>query len=157
LRADPKELLYHVFCFHLQQVLSCPLLTHSDYFYQRNYSCYNLAITNPTESYKSHMSFWHETIARKGSNEIASCLFKMVKEKFTVLGTGQQRDLTTYSDRCTGQNCNWVIVCMFRYLIELRYFTRVSVYQSLLKYLIGSRPSAVSRVLISSHSLGLDH
>ena len=121
--SDPD---FHVFCFDLQQVLFCPLLTHSDYFYQRKYSCYNLAITNPTESYKSHMSFWHETIARKGSNEIASCLFKLVKEKFTVLGAGQKRVLTTYSDRCTGQNCNWVIVCMLRYLIQLGYFTKVS-------------------------------
>jgi len=129
---DPN---FHLFCFDLQQVLFCPILTHSDYFYQRKYSCYNFAITSPTESYKSYMHFWHESIARKGSNEIASCFLDMVKKQFAVLQNGQKRSLTTYSDRCTGQNCNWVVVCMFRHLIELGYFTEVSILGSASVYI----------------------
>jgi len=114
-----------VLTFDLQQVLFCPMLTHSDYFYQRKYSCLNFAVTSPKQTNKTHFFFWHESIAGRGSEEIASCLIRMIELNYQPLQHGQLKTLITYSDRCTGQNCNWAVVCMLRVVISRGYFTEV--------------------------------
>lgn len=40
--------------FDLQRVLFCPMLTHSDYFYQPKYSCFNFAVTSPKVTNKTY-------------------------------------------------------------------------------------------------------
>lgn len=69
-----------VLCVDLQQVMFCPTLTHSSMFYQRQLSCYNFAVHNLSDN-KVTMSLWDETIAKRGSAEIASCLFRYVTGK----------------------------------------------------------------------------
>ncbi|KAJ8930801.1 hypothetical protein NQ314_016357 [Rhamnusium bicolor] len=62
-----------VICMDLQQVLFSPTLTHSNIFYQRQFSTYNFCIHNPATK-DCVMHVWHETVAKRGSAEIASCL-----------------------------------------------------------------------------------
>nr|CAH7712435.1 unnamed protein product [Callosobruchus chinensis] len=54
---------------------------------------------------------WHEQIAKRGSNEIASCLWKFLENQ-------KNKGIKTvilYSDNCGGQNRNHIIFSMFAY------------------------------------------
>lgn len=113
-----------VLCVDLQQVLYTPMLTHSDVFYQRQYSNYNFAIHNQAKN--ASMFLWHERIANRGSIEIASCIMKYIKENFEILLPGQSRKLILWSDRCVGQNNNWNMIGLCAYLVHLNYFTEVN-------------------------------
>lgn len=66
----------------MQQVLFTPTLTHSNMFYSRQLSNYNLCIHVGNTS-RSFMCMWHEGIAGRGGNEVASCLFKVLTLQFT--------------------------------------------------------------------------
>lgn len=114
----------HVLCVDLQQVLFCPTLTHSSVFYQRQYSCYNFCIHNGGTN-EARMNLWHESVAGRGSAEIASSILKYVQDRYSILEKGEERHLILWSDRCVGQNNNWKIVTLCHYLIQCRYFTQV--------------------------------
>lgn len=70
----------------LQQVVFVPSLTHSDMFYMSQLSCYNLGahigVTN-----EAYMCIWHEGVANRGPNEIASCLLYIVNRGLTQRST----------------------------------------------------------------------
>lgn len=111
-------------CVDLEQVLFCPLLTHNNIFYQRQLSCYNVAIHNLGLN-KATMFFWDETIGKRGSAEITSCVLKYVSANFRTLTIGETRTLVIWSDRCVGQNNNWRMVALMQHLIQNEYFTTV--------------------------------
>ena len=54
---------------------------------------------------------WHETVAKRGSCEISSYIFRE-NEKYAGLGV---KDLEYYSDSCGGQqqNANFTTMCLF--------------------------------------------
>jgi len=112
-------------CVDLQQVLFCPTLTHSNMFYQRQLSNYNLAIHNVGNNEVS-MHLWYECIAKRGSLEIASCILNYIENNYDILGHGEERKLIIWSDRCVGQNNNWRILNMYSYLIFCKYFTEIN-------------------------------
>lgn len=114
-----------VLCVDLQQVLFTPNLTHSDVFYQGQYSNYNYAVHNMSNSQVT-MYLWHESVAKCGSAEITSCLIQHILHNFSVLQPGQERKLTIWSDRCVGQNNNFKMVILCTYLTYLGYFTEVN-------------------------------
>lgn len=114
-----------VLCVDLEQVLFTPNLTHSDVYYQRQYSNYNLAIHSMGNN-EVTMNVWHETIAKRGSAEISSCIVRYILNTFNKLETHQQRSLTVWSDRCTGQNNNWKMIALYHYLVCAKYFTEVN-------------------------------
>lgn len=68
-----------VLCVDLQQVLFCLTLTHSNMFYQRQLSNFNLAIHNVGNN-KVSMHLWYECIAKRGSLEIASCILNFKRK-----------------------------------------------------------------------------
>lgn len=113
-----------VLCVDLQQVLFCPTLTHSSMFYQRQLSCYNFNIHNLGTN-RATMHLWDETIAKRGSADIASCIFKYITSNYEKLQRGEQRTLIVWSDRCVGQNNNWKMIALYFYLIQLGFFSEV--------------------------------
>lgn len=114
-----------VLCTDLQQVLFCPTLKHSSVFYQRQYSCYNQAVHNMGTN-DVFMCFWHESVAKRGSAEIASCLLKYVSTHFKPMeNIGTDRKLIVWSDRCVGQNNNWRMISLYQYLVTMKYFSSV--------------------------------
>lgn len=121
---DAKNDSVITICVDLQQVLLTPTLTHSDIYYQRQYSSYNLAIHNMTNN-TANMFLWHESIAKRGSKEIGSCILKYVTATFRKLQQGEERKLIVWSDRCIGQNNNWTILNVYHYLITSGFFTEI--------------------------------
>lgn len=109
----------------LQQVLYCPTLKHSSVFYQRQYSSFNYAV-HDGGSGDAYMMLWHECVAQRGANEIASCFLRYITEKYKPLEHGEERKLTVWSDRCVGQNNNWRMVSMYQLLIISKFFTQIN-------------------------------
>lgn len=124
LRAKAKNSI-NVICVDFQQVLFCPTLTHSNMFYQRQLSSYNFTI-HDVGTGNITINLWNESIARRGSAEIVSCLLKYVTNNFNVLEAGQNRTLLVWSDRCVGQNNNWKVLARYYYLIKCKYFTEIN-------------------------------
>ncbi|KAL4152779.1 hypothetical protein QTP88_000612 [Uroleucon formosanum] len=91
-------------------VLSLPSLTHSQMFYLRQLSCYNLGV-HFGDSNRGHMFLWHEGMSGRGGNEIASCVFEALNSNPTV-----KRKLTIWSDNCVGQNKNKMLLFLWIYL-----------------------------------------
>nr|XP_014030419.1 unnamed protein product [Salmo salar]XP_014030420.1 unnamed protein product [Salmo salar] len=115
----------HVISVDLQGVMYTPNLTHSNVYYQRQLSNFNLCIQELGKEDPAYMCVWHEGIAHRGSIEVASCILKWVKTKFTPLTKPEVRKLIIFSDRCCGQNNNWRMLNLMSMLISMGYFTQV--------------------------------
>ncbi|CAG7676667.1 unnamed protein product [Allacma fusca] len=115
---------YVVISVDMQQTIFTPQLTCSSAFYLRKFGTYNLCIHDESKN-KGHMYLWDECDAKKGADEVASCIYKYITTKFTPLDLGSTRTLVVWSDRCVGQNNNFVMLIFYRKLIEDHYFTKV--------------------------------
>ncbi|KAL4090146.1 hypothetical protein QTP88_025045 [Uroleucon formosanum] len=109
----------------MQQVIFTPTLTHSNMFYSRQLSNYNLCI-HIGDTGKSIMCMWHEGIAGRGGNEIASCLLNAITSGMTT-----KKKLQIWCDNCAGQNKNRVILIVLIYAIAKKYFDTID-----LKFLV---------------------
>ena len=109
----------------LEQVIFTSNLTHSDVFYQRQYSKYNFAVHNMKDNQAS-MYLWHEAIGKRGANEIASCVLIHIKKNYSPLQPGELRIMNLWSDRCVGQNNNWTMIALCFYLIQGKYFSELN-------------------------------
>ena len=107
-----KEKTTVSFCFDLQKTLPTPVLTCGEIFYLRQMACYNLCIHN-LESGQASMHLWHEGQARRGSQEIISCLLNYLERlpKFV-------KKIVAFSDNCGGQNKNKNIIKFWLYVIS---------------------------------------
>lgn len=105
---DPAK--YHVIALDLQQVLPTPKLTVSHAFYKRKLSTYNLGI-HDLGTNRGYMFVWNESIAERGSDEIASCLLKYLQCQNI-----SSEELHIISDNCKGQNKNWTFIGVYNAL-----------------------------------------
>ena len=100
-------------CMDLQQILPTPKLHTGIAYYKRKMWTYNFCIHN-IKTGESTMFVWHETVAKRGSIEVASCLKTWVDME---TAKGEFGRLIVVSDNCAGQNKNINLVLM--YLREL--------------------------------------
>lgn len=97
----------------LQQTLPTPRLSAGISYYKRKMWTYNLCIFN-LKTEKSTMYVWNESVAKRGSVEIASCLKDWVFREYARCAFEK---LVVFSDNCGGQNKN--INMVLNYLHEL--------------------------------------
>ncbi|KAK4887836.1 hypothetical protein RN001_004107 [Aquatica leii] len=106
-----------VICFDLQQALPIPQLTVGKAFYLQKIWMYNLGIYDGKTG-KSFMNMWTEDVAKRGSDEIASCLLKFIKEHFPT----PSKNLLVFTDNCGGQNKNWTIMTLWFHLVRSKVY-----------------------------------
>lgn len=75
----------HVICVDLYGMMYIPNLIHSNIYYQRQLSNYNLCVQELGTEEPATMCILHEAVAQRGSLEVASCVLKGVQTKFTPL------------------------------------------------------------------------
>lgn len=90
-----------VFTFDLQRALEMPVLQTSEVYYMRQLWLYNLCIYDEVRKI-AYMYVWNESIASRGAQEIASCLYK----HFTQFVPKDTQKILLWSDACSGQNRN---------------------------------------------------
>ncbi|KAK3919940.1 Non-reducing polyketide synthase PKS1 [Frankliniella fusca] len=93
--------------FDLQKVLPCPKSDTSVFFYKNKLSVYNLTVYE-SRSHIRTCYLWHEGIAKRGANEIGSCLMKALVHQAQEGKT----EIYSFSDSCSGQNKNRFIYAM---------------------------------------------
>ena len=72
-----------------------------------------------------HAPVYHEGVAKKGANDVASLLVKTLKLK-NILRKGEPGGkLVVVFDNCTGQNKNNCVLMLMLYLAETEYFEHV--------------------------------
>lgn len=116
--------------FDLQAVLQSPRGDTSAFYYKSKLNSYNFTITllnkkveaQMKDSYTDvHCYFWNETDAKRGANEIGSCLLDCFERLCCEAGVSASNsdglNLIMYSDNCCGQNKNKYIVALYLYAV----------------------------------------
>lgn len=94
--------------FDLQKVLSTPKAEIGPLYYLSKVCIYNFTIYD-TRSHEGYCNIWNETVAQRGSNEIASILRTFIRNKALQGIT----NFAFYSDNCGGQNRNENVFSMY--------------------------------------------
>ncbi|KAK7489266.1 hypothetical protein BaRGS_00019518 [Batillaria attramentaria] len=81
-------------------------------YYKRKLSVYNFTVYSLADG-KATCFVWDETNGRRGSVEIATCLFLYLKSLPVTV-----KDVILYSDCCGGQNRNQYLAAAFLYALE---------------------------------------
>nr|CAI5847710.1 unnamed protein product [Callosobruchus analis] len=88
-----------VSCFDLQKVILVPQCERPPFYYKCKLSTYNFTVFD-VNSKEGFCYIWTEQIAKRGGNEIASCLFDFI-------------ETMVKRDNCIGQNKNKILVMMY--------------------------------------------
>lgn len=100
----------------LQQTMPLPRLSTSKAFYLRQMWMYNFGTHILTkEADKAVFSSWTEDQASRGSSEIFSCLLTVLELEEAFINKDH---LVIWSDSCAGQNKNFLLICLYQYLIQ---------------------------------------
>lgn len=113
-----------VFTFDLQRALELPHLKTNQAYYKRTLAFYNLGIYDEVRKI-CYMYTWNESLAGRGSQEIASCLYKHF---LTFIPAGTLR-IELFSDACAGQNRNIKMSVMLKKFFEYSRLELVSIEQ----------------------------
>ncbi|CAG9768645.1 unnamed protein product [Ceutorhynchus assimilis] len=96
--------------FDLQQVIYLPISQESAIFYKSRMSVFNFTFYN-VATRECYCFVWDETNGKRGSTEIATCLFRAIGQ---YVGKGVHT-IELFCDGCYGQNKNSVVASMLLY------------------------------------------
>ena len=99
--------------FDLEEVLPTPSSVESCLYYKRKLNMYNLTVYDYRNG-QGYFNVWAETTAMRGSNEIASCVYRYL-EPISKEGV---KKVTLFSDSCRGQNRNKNFLTMLWYALS---------------------------------------
>lgn len=108
--SDPSVV---VATFDLEQVIYLPKTNRCEVFYKRTLSNYNFTVYN-LKSKKCNANVWHEGLAKRGANEISSCLLDFLEQE----DRGKTSTVHLFCDSCSGQNRNTIIPAMLLYFVN---------------------------------------
>jgi len=97
--------------FDLQKVLITPKGSASDFYYSLKLATYNLTVYDMA-SRQANCYMWNESIAKRGSCEIASCLYSYCASLPSL------SQLSLFSDSCTGRQRNILFTAMCLYCVS---------------------------------------
>lgn len=100
-----------VACYDLQAVLQAPCGDISVLYYKRKLNCYNFTVYNTTNKH-GLCYFWNESVAKRGVNEIGSCVLMYIREY--CVG----KNVVFYSDNCCGQNKNKGMASLYLHAVQ---------------------------------------
>lgn len=108
-----RDNTFVVSSFDLQKVLATPYGESMQLYYSRKYAVFNFTVYE-SGTQNGYCYIWGEADGKRGSCEIATCLYNYLKE----LDNRGVNTLLLYCDNCTGQNKNKVIFSMFKHFLE---------------------------------------
>ena len=110
--------------FDLQKTMPLPKLSVGIAFYLRQLWMYNLGVHAISKNYnKPYYHIWTEDISGRGCEEIASCLLAFVEEiGLGRANTTEGTHLIAWSDSCSGQNKNFVMLSVWQFLMLTKKF-----------------------------------
>ena len=111
-KGQAKDGLATVISFDYMQNLPVPQLTTNKIFYARQLWYYVFGVHDLANKGVT-MFTYHEGNAKKGQNEVTSFLFNYLTRKEDL-----QRKLVLISDRCSGQNKNFVMMYFLYMLVH---------------------------------------
>lgn len=103
-----------VACFDLLKVLTIPRTETGVQYHKLKIKLFNFIIFDMCK-HQGYCLIWNETIAAKGTDEVASCLYKLIKAKKKE---GFQT-FSFYGDNCGGQNRNSIVFCALLYIANI--------------------------------------
>ena len=102
-------------------------------YYFSPLSAYNFGVVNHAHEYEDgiigehlYAHVYHEGVAKKGANNVASLLMKTFRELDILQEDEIGGELTVVFDNCTGQNKNNTVLKLLVYLIEMKFFKKVN-------------------------------
>ena len=123
-RVAPADSDLRTIAMDLQQTLPCPRLRVSVAYYKRKIWLYNFCIYDLNKD-RASMFLWDETTAKRGADEIASCIVKWIDAEFA---TGQPfKRLRIFADNCAGQNKNLYIMLMALRIVHSKRLERIEI------------------------------
>ncbi|KAI4459450.1 dna-directed rna polymerases i ii and iii subunit rpabc2 [Holotrichia oblita] len=99
--------------FDLQSVLHIPSSQVSMMYYSLKLCAYNLTIYEAALPNKAFCYAWSEVNGQRGSSEIGSALYKWIETIPTNV-----KEISLFSDTCSGQNRNQYIAALFLYIVQ---------------------------------------
>lgn len=94
----------NVLCFDPQQVLI------NSSIIRRKLATYNLSVFDLALK-NGYCYMWHEGVAKRGANNISSCIWRYIKTNST------RKEFVFFSDNCGGQNKNRTIAAMYMHAV----------------------------------------
>lgn len=101
----------HFIEFDLEAIRYCPSSNAKAIFYKRRLAVYNLTVYN-VGTKEATCFMWHEGMAGRGSDEVASCLYMYFRQHC------DGKPFVLMSDTCGGQNRNVNISAMLLYSVQ---------------------------------------
>ena len=111
-----------VFHFDFEQNLPTPKLPVGQQFYLRLLWTYLFGIY-AASSQLTVAYMWHELLAKRGANDVISCLFHFIFH--STLGRTGAKWSVWWADNCPGQNKNNYLMWFFQDLIRRKIYSRI--------------------------------
>jgi hypothetical protein len=96
-------------------------------------SVYNLGVVNHAHVYDDgcisehlHTHTYHEGIGKKGTNNVASLIIKMLQQLSILCEDSVGGELNIIFDNCSGQNKNNTVLRLATWLMAMNYFKEVN-------------------------------
>ena len=99
--------------FDLQKVLNTPYGESMLLYYSRKYSMYNLTFYE-SQTQNGFCFLWGESDAKRGSNEIATCVTKYLQN----VDERGIKNVLLYCDACPGQNKNKIVLTSLHHFLK---------------------------------------